>query len=129
MMADPAEPSQSFDTSDPASALQALDAVVTALGGQVRQGQEGMARAVDRALASGEHALIQAGTGTGKSIGYLAPAAVHAVSSDQAVVVATATYQKPAVPAVAAVAAASPARLSAAGREDQLKDPAEQRVA
>lgn len=91
MMADPAEPSQSFDTSDPTSALQALDAVVTALGGQVRQGQEEMARAVDRALASGEHALIQAGTGTGKSIGYLAPAAVHAVSSDQAVVVATAT--------------------------------------
>ena len=68
-----------------------LDAVVERLGGEPRSGQEQMARAVWTAMASGEHALIQAGTGTGKSVGYLVPAAIQAVESGEAVVVATAT--------------------------------------
>ncbi|WP_316668704.1 ATP-dependent DNA helicase [uncultured Propionibacterium sp.] len=50
-----------------------------------------MAGAVARALAEGTQLLVQAGTGTGKSLGYLAPALVHAQASDAGVVVATAT--------------------------------------
>src|SRR5262245_61934307 len=46
-----------------------------------------MVKAVDRALAEREHLLVQAGTGTGKSLGYLVPALLH----DERVVVATAT--------------------------------------
>ncbi|THJ07351.1 ATP-dependent DNA helicase [Nocardioides sp.] len=64
-----------------------LATAVAALGGQQRHGQEAMAEAVAAAMADGEHLLIQAGTGTGKSLGYLVPALLH----DKRVVVATAT--------------------------------------
>jgi ATP-dependent DNA helicase DinG len=64
-----------------------LQAAVAALGGQHRPGQVEMVKAVDRALAESEHLLVQAGTGTGKSLGYLVPALLH----DERVVVATAT--------------------------------------
>jgi ATP-dependent DNA helicase DinG len=50
-----------------------------------------MAEAVGHALADGRHLLVQAGTGTGKSLGYLIPALVHAVREHQRIVVATAT--------------------------------------
>ncbi|MBM0124162.1 ATP-dependent DNA helicase [Pimelobacter simplex] len=46
-----------------------------------------MAEAVADAFADKEHLLVQAGTGTGKSLGYLVPALLH----DQRVVIATAT--------------------------------------
>ena len=46
-----------------------------------------MATAVGRAMADGRHLVVQAGTGTGKSLAYLIPAAL----SGQRVVVATAT--------------------------------------
>src|SRR6476659_5811441 len=46
-----------------------------------------MAEAVARAMTAREHLLVQAGTGTGKSLGYLVPALLH----DRRVVVATAT--------------------------------------
>src|SRR4029078_4252536 len=36
-----------------------------------------MAEAVARAMTSAEHLLVQAGTGTGKSLGYLVPALLH----------------------------------------------------
>lgn len=64
-----------------------LHAAVTALGGEERPGQVEMARAVRHAMQSGEHLLVQAGTGTGKSLGYLVPSVLH----DERVVVATAT--------------------------------------
>lgn len=50
-----------------------------------------MARAVTRALTEGSVLLVQAGTGTGKSLGYLVPAVVHAINEGSKVVVATAT--------------------------------------
>lgn len=50
-----------------------------------------MVDAVEHALESGEHLLVQAGTGTGKSLGYLVPALVRAMSTGERVVVATAT--------------------------------------
>ncbi len=51
-----------------------------------------MCTEVAEAFESGEHVLIQAGTGTGKSLGYLAPAFAHVLSSPSSrVIVATAT--------------------------------------
>lgn len=68
-----------------------LDVAVAALGGARRDGQHRMADEVARTLATGEHLLVQAGTGTGKSLGYLVPAVRHAVLEDERVVVSTAT--------------------------------------
>ncbi|NHI18094.1 ATP-dependent DNA helicase [Phycicoccus endophyticus] len=50
-----------------------------------------MAHAVADAVERGEHLLVQAGTGTGKSLAYLVPAVQHAVDSGHTAVVATAT--------------------------------------
>ncbi len=64
---------------------------MTALGGSERAGQQEMAAAVDRAAERGEHLMVQAGTGTGKSLAYLVPLAAHAVRTATPVVVSTAT--------------------------------------
>ena len=64
-----------------------LETAVTALGGATREGQVQMAEEVGRALADDQHLLVQAGTGTGKSLAYLVPSLLH----DKRVVVATAT--------------------------------------
>jgi ATP-dependent DNA helicase DinG len=68
-----------------------LDAAVTAVGGTRRDGQDAMAQAVRRAIISGEHLAVQAGTGTGKSLAYLVPAIRHSVERGSTVVVSTAT--------------------------------------
>ena len=65
----------------------ALDAAVDAIGGSPRDGQIEMAEAVANALSDRHHLLVQAGTGTGKSLAYLVPALVHG----KKVLVATAT--------------------------------------
>ncbi|MEV0603911.1 ATP-dependent DNA helicase [Streptomyces sp. NPDC050315] len=64
-----------------------LHAAVTAVGGTERPGQVAMAEAVAEAVDDGTHLLAQAGTGTGKSIGYLVPALAHG----ERTVIATAT--------------------------------------
>ena len=65
----------------------------SAIGGVERPGQVEMAEAVETAMRDGGHLLVQAGTGTGKSLAYLVPALLH----PGPVVVATATIalQKP----------------------------------
>jgi ATP-dependent DNA helicase DinG len=68
-----------------------LATAVQALGGTERAGQVLMAEAVDRAIRTGEHLAVQAGTGTGKSLAYLVPAIRHAVAAETTVVVCTAT--------------------------------------
>ena len=68
-----------------------LSAAVHAVGGTDRPGQTLMAEAVDRAIRTGEHLAVQAGTGTGKSLAYLVPAIRHAVAAGTTVVVSTAT--------------------------------------
>jgi ATP-dependent DNA helicase DinG len=68
-----------------------LDVAVAALGGSPREGQRQMARQVAEAIEKGEHLMVQAGTGTGKSLGYLVPSVRHAVLKDERVVVSTAT--------------------------------------
>jgi ATP-dependent DNA helicase DinG len=68
-----------------------LEAAVTAVGGERREGQDAMAQAVRSAISTGEHVAVQAGTGTGKSLAYLVPAIHHAVEKGKTVVVSTAT--------------------------------------
>ncbi|MFE7132246.1 ATP-dependent DNA helicase [Streptomyces sp. NPDC057638] len=64
-----------------------LHAAVSAVGGVERPGQLAMAEAVAEAVDDGSHLLVQAGTGTGKSLGYLVPSVAHG----ERVVIATAT--------------------------------------
>ena len=71
--------------------LTLLDEAVAATGGQNRAGQRTMAAHVAQALELQRHLLVQAGTGTGKSLGYLVPALARVGESDQPIVVATAT--------------------------------------
>ncbi|MBD3783367.1 MAG: ATP-dependent DNA helicase [Micrococcales bacterium] len=68
-----------------------LHAAVAGVGGTERPGQVEMAHAVADAVERGEHLLVQAGTGTGKSLAYLVPAVQHAVDTGRTAVVATAT--------------------------------------
>ena len=72
-------------------ALTLLDEAVAATGGQNRAGQRTMAAHVAQALELQRHLLVQAGTGTGKSLDYLVPALARVGESDQPIVVATAT--------------------------------------
>lgn len=71
--------------------LTLLDEAVAATGGQNRAGQRTIAAHVAQALELQRHLLVQAGTGTGKSLGYLVPALARVGESDQPIVVATAT--------------------------------------
>jgi ATP-dependent DNA helicase DinG len=68
-----------------------LAAAVTGIGGAERPGQVTMAEAVQRAIETGEHLAVQAGTGTGKSLAYLVPAVRHSIAQQATVVVSTAT--------------------------------------
>jgi len=68
--------------------LQALATVTEALpAAEDRPGQQQMAVAVAAAIDNGRHLVVQAGTGTGKTIGYLVPT----ILAGKRVVVATAT--------------------------------------
>ena len=71
-----------------AQAVRTLGLVTAALPhGEPRSGQADMAEAVAEAVVSGRHLVVQAGTGTGKSLAYLVPA----ILSGRPTVVATAT--------------------------------------
>ena len=82
-MPDPTSPAPST----PGAVREVLHAAVQALGGVERTGQVAMAEAVAEAMEDEHHLLVQAGTGTGKSLAYLVPALLHR----RRVVVATAT--------------------------------------
>jgi ATP-dependent DNA helicase DinG len=73
----------------PDDVTSALARVVGALpgGGEARPGQAVMAGAIAESIATGHHLVVRAGTGTGKTLGYLVPA----ILSGRRVVVATAT--------------------------------------
>lgn len=60
-------------------------------GWEPRPGQLAMAREVAKALHEGGVLVLEAGTGTGKSLAYLAPAAMWAMANDAKVVVSTYT--------------------------------------
>ncbi|TYC99130.1 ATP-dependent DNA helicase [Arthrobacter echini] len=71
--------------------LGLLDTAVAAMDGQPRPGQHEMVRHVSEAIGAREHLLVQAGTGTGKSLAYLVPLIAHAMGSGRPSVVSTAT--------------------------------------
>ncbi|MDQ3382650.1 MAG: DEAD/DEAH box helicase, partial [Actinomycetota bacterium] len=75
----------------PADLDALLHAAVEGVGGTERPGQARMAGAVRDAVEHEEHLLVQAGTGTGKSLAYLVPAIAHAFATGKPAVVATAT--------------------------------------
>lgn len=68
-----------------------LSAVVRSVGGSPREGQIEMAERVSEALESDGHLLVQAGTGTGKSFGYLVPTMAWAAATGKRAVISTAT--------------------------------------
>lgn len=75
-------------SSEARAGLAALDALTEELdGGEHRAAQRDMTAAVADALGRDRHLVVEAGTGTGKSLAYLVPA----VGSGRRVVVATAT--------------------------------------
>ena len=82
---------QNRTTQEPPTVGVLLAAAVAGIGGSERPGQTAMATAVERAIETGEHLAVQAGTGTGKSLAYLVPAVAHAAATGSCVVVATAT--------------------------------------
>jgi ATP-dependent DNA helicase DinG len=70
------------------AAADALRAVTATLpGAEVRRGQQRMAALVAGAIERQRHLVVQAGTGTGKTLAYLVPA----ISSGSRIVVTTAT--------------------------------------
>ena len=72
-------------------ALELLDTAIERTGGQRREGQRRMAAHVAQALELKRHLLVQAGTGTGKSLAYLVPAIQRSIEAEKPIVVATAT--------------------------------------
>lgn len=90
-MSDAKIPDSGGSPDDAAAVHRLLDLAVGALGGARRDGQHDMTDAVATAMRTKEHLLVQAGTGTGKSLGYLVPAVHHAVTTDERVIVSTAT--------------------------------------
>jgi ATP-dependent DNA helicase DinG len=79
-----------------AEALEAVVAPDGALAGQHRDyedrpGQRDMIRRVAETYNEGRVLLVEAGTGTGKSLAYLLPAARWALDNDERTVVSTAT--------------------------------------
>ncbi|MDM4721058.1 ATP-dependent DNA helicase [Micromonospora sp. WMMA1363] len=86
--ASPSSRAQGRRSGSPASGADLLEAAVGAVpGGAARPGQQEMTAAIEAAVTAREHLLVQAGTGTGKSLAYLAPA----LTVDGPVVVSTAT--------------------------------------
>lgn len=58
---------------------------------EYRPQQQEMAIAVARALERGEHLIVEAGTGVGKSLAYLVPAILYAVKNGKKAVISTHT--------------------------------------
>jgi ATP-dependent DNA helicase DinG len=71
----------------PIVAATILDQVVETIGGDPRPGQVDMAAWVSQAIADRHHLICEAGTGIGKSFGYLVPA----ITSGKRVIIATST--------------------------------------
>src|SRR5215471_15392013 len=58
---------------------------------EYRPQQQEMAVAVARALEEERHVVVEAGTGVGKSLGYLAPAILYALEQKKKAIVSTHT--------------------------------------
>jgi DNA polymerase-3 subunit epsilon/ATP-dependent DNA helicase DinG len=92
----PLRPSRSGRVNVPPATAAALLGQAAArpdvIGGfEQRPQQVAMLEAVAEAMNREEHLIVEAGTGTGKSLGYLLPAACQTVANDSRVVVSTST--------------------------------------
>ena len=58
---------------------------------EFRPEQQAMAVAVDRSLERGENLVVEAGTGVGKSLGYLVAAILYAVEHGKKAIISTQT--------------------------------------
>ena len=58
---------------------------------EYREGQIKMAQAISRAFEEKKHAVIEAGTGTGKTLAYLVPAIAKSLASKKRIVISTGT--------------------------------------
>ncbi|HXH22133.1 MAG TPA: helicase C-terminal domain-containing protein [Dehalococcoidia bacterium] len=96
---EPPRPLQAIKGAAPASDTESLRLLSLAAslpehfgaGFERRLEQEEMAAAVSRSLRERHHLVVEAGTGVGKSLAYLLPAALHAVRTGERVVVSTDT--------------------------------------
>lgn len=88
LLLEPAAPAPELGTAD---ALSAAFERAVALGRAHRPAQVELAEITGTVLRGGGYAAIEAGTGTGKSLGYLLPAALAARSSGQPVAISTFT--------------------------------------
>jgi ATP-dependent DNA helicase RecQ len=73
------------------SDMEALFSQMISRGRDRREPQVRFARLAGEALRAGRFAVVEAGTGTGKSLGYLVPAALHARLKAKPIVVSTYT--------------------------------------
>ncbi|HEY0753736.1 MAG TPA: RecQ family ATP-dependent DNA helicase [Ktedonobacteraceae bacterium] len=73
------------------SAVEAAFLQAENLGRSRREAQIEMARFVAQALREGHYAIVEAGTGTGKSQGYLLPAALYARATGKSLAISTFT--------------------------------------
>ncbi|MCI6574223.1 MAG: ATP-dependent DNA helicase [Actinomycetaceae bacterium] len=71
--------------------LEVLQSLVAEFGGQSRAGQEQMVQYVAHALETSGHVLVQAGTGTGKSLAYLVPVLLWCAREQRRAIISTAT--------------------------------------
>ncbi|WP_322796668.1 exonuclease domain-containing protein, partial [Tepidiforma sp.] len=85
----PADRPEPVTPNDVRRVFAALADVVT--GFEARPEQQEMTEAVRRAFVRGGHLMVEAGTGVGKSLAYLIPAALDAVRNGRTVVVSTHT--------------------------------------
>src|SRR5947208_465056 len=61
------------------------------VGYEYRDGQIQMAEAVSRAFRDHKHLLVEAGTGTGKTLAYLVPAIEEALRTGKKIIISTGT--------------------------------------
>ncbi len=88
---EPEEP-KPLDLEEATALLQPGGALASSFNNfEHRSQQVEMLRAVGDALGEGHHLLVEAGTGTGKSMAYLLPAALFAKQNDTRVVISTNT--------------------------------------
>ncbi len=88
----PRDPPEPLDVDELAALLQPGGALARALPGyEHRAPQVEMLRAVAEAFNNGDHLMVEAGTGTGKSVAYLIPAILYALRNQTRVVVSTNT--------------------------------------
>ena len=88
----PNERVQQLDPDFVASLLERSSPLADAVAGfEQRPQQVAMARSVAEAINQGQRLIVEAGTGVGKSLAYLLPAVLYALSNNKRVVVSTNT--------------------------------------